>query len=202
MSADRAEIAELPRSDEAPHDGIGEEDNPIPPWWWWTFFGTVLFAAVYIPYYTRSGWTQETQYAAQLEQARAIIKATAPATPDSNPFRGNAAAIADGQQTFTTICAACHKPDASGLIGPSLIDPYWKYGHADADLFLTVTKGRPGGMPAWESQLGSEKIWKALAYLETLPKSGELGLGAPEYQPPAGSAPAASPPNNAPAPGS
>lgn len=201
MSADCAEIAELPRSDEALRDGIGEEDNPIPSWWWWTFFGTVVFALVYIPYYTRSGWTQEKQYAEQVAQTKALIQATAPPIPTTNPYRGNAAAIADGQQTFTTICAACHKPDASGLIGPSLVDPYWKYGHADADLFLTVTKGRPGGMPAWESQLGSEKLWKALAYLETLPKSQQPGLGAPDYVPPAGSTPVAVPPV-APAPGS
>lgn len=201
MSAEPHEIAELPRSDEPHHDGIGEEDNPVPPWWWWTFFGTVIFAAFYIPYYMLTGWSQVTQYSQQVEQAEAVAKASAPPTPDTNPFHGNAAAIAEGQQVFTTICAACHKPDGSGLIGPSLIDPYWKYGNADSDLFLTVSKGRPAGMPAWESQLGGDKIWKALAYAETLPKSPQPGLGAPGYAPPAGAAPTANPPS-APAPGS
>ena len=201
MSADRAEIAELPRSDEASHDGIGEEDNPIPPWWWWSFFATVVFAAFYFPYYVLSGWSQTTQYAEQVEQAKAIAAATAPATPDVNPFRGDAAAIADGQQVFATICSACHKPDATGLVGPSLVDPYWKYGHSDAELFVTVAKGRPAGMPAWESQLGADKIWKSLAYLETLPKSEQPGLGSPDYAPPAGAVQGASPPG-APAPGS
>ena len=200
MSAEPDEIAELPRADGAHHDGIGEEDNPIPPWWWWTFFATVLFAAFYIPYYMLTGWSQVSQYTQQVERARALARASAPATPDTNPFHGNATAIADGQQVFTTICAACHKPDGSGLVGPSLIDPYWKYGNADHDLFLTVSKGRPGGMPAWESQLGGDKIWKALAYLETLPKSSQPGLGAPDYTPPAGAPPPVSPPS-APAPG-
>ena len=109
--------------------------------------------------------------------------------PDANPFRGNTAALADGQQVFTTICAACHKPDGSGLVGPSLVDPYWKYGQTDTELFVTVAKGRPGGMPAWESQLGSEKIWKVLAYLETLAKSQQPGLGAPDYTAPGAPAP-------------
>ena len=201
MSAEDHYIPELPHADHPHNDGIGEEDKPIPPWWWWTFFATILFAAFYIPYYTLTGWSQVLQYTQQVEQAKAIARTSAPARPDTNPFHGNVAAIAEGQQVFTTICAACHKPDGSGLIGPSLIDPYWKYGNQDHDLFLTVSKGRPGGMPAWESQLGGDKIWKALAYAETLPKSAQPGLGSPDYAPPAGTAPTANP-APAPAPGS
>jgi mono/diheme cytochrome c family protein len=70
------------------------------------------------------------------------------------------------------------------------VDPYWKYGHEDADLFQTVSGGRPLGMPAWATQLGDEKIWKTLAYLETLPKQSAPGLGAPDFAAPA---PAAAP---------
>ena len=191
MSAEIPEIAELPRADEAHQDGIGEEDNAIPAWWWWSWFATIVFAAFYIPYYTLSGWSQTGEYAEQVARAQAMA-ASAPAST-ANPFRGNAAAIAEGQQVFTTICAACHKPDASGLVGPSLVDPYWKYGDTDADLFLTVSKGRPGGMPAWETQLGRDKIWKALAYLETLPKSDRPGVGAPGVAAPGAPAPAAAP---------
>jgi hypothetical protein len=39
-------------------------------------------------------------------------------------------------------------------------------------------------MPAWGPQLGSEKVWRALAYLETLPKSSAPGVGSPGYTPP------------------
>jgi len=197
MSADMQEIAERPHTDEPPRDGIGEEDNAIPAWWWWSWFATIVFAAFYLPYYTLSGWSQRSEYAEQVAQAKAVA-ASLPA-PTSNPFRGNAAAIAEGQQVFNTICAACHKPDASGLVGPSLVDPYWKYGHTDADLFTTVSKGRPGGMPAWETQLGGDKIWKALAYLETLPKSEQPGIGAPGVAAPG--AAGASAPAGVPAPG-
>lgn len=194
MSADGREIPELARADGAPRDGIGEEDNPIPAWWWWTFFGTIVFAAFYIPYYTLSGWSQSKQWAAEVERNAARVAANAPPVPTSNPYRGDAAAIAEGKQLFDTICAACHKPDGSGLVGPSLVDPYWKYGDADATLFETVAKGRPAGMPAWESQLGTEKIWKALAYMATLPRSSEPGIGAPGVAGAPGSAPAPAPP--------
>ena len=185
MSDDSNEIAERSRDDAAPRDGIGEEDNPIPAWWWWGFVATILFAAFYAPYLILSGWSQREQYERQVAEAAARAATAHPAAADTNPYHGNAAAIAEGRETFTTICAACHKPDGSGLVGPSLIDPYWKYGHEDRDLFLTVSKGRPGGMPAWEPQLGADKIWKVLAFLETLPKSDKPGLGAPDYVPPA-----------------
>jgi cytochrome c oxidase cbb3-type subunit 3 len=190
MSAEPREVADWGGPGDALRDGIGEEDNAIPSWWWWSFVATVCFAAFYVPCYVLGSWSQESQYAAQVEAAEARAAALRASLPADNPFRGNAAAIAEGQQVFVTICAACHKPDASGLVGPSLVDPYWKYGHGDAELFETVAKGRPGGMPPWEAQLGSDKIWKALAYLETLPKSDQPGLGAPGVAAPSAAVPA------------
>jgi cytochrome c oxidase cbb3-type subunit 3 len=183
--ADRApdpidEIAELPRADAAARDGIGEEDHKIPLWFNLTFLGTILFAICYVPYYhLYLGWSARGQYAAEIEAAQERAALVAASLPATNPYRGDPAALAEGGQTFTTICAACHKPDASGLVGPSLVDPYWKYGQGDPQQFETVAKGRPLGMPGWESQLGAEKIWKVLAYLETLPKSDQPGVGAP-----------------------
>lgn len=189
MSVER-EIPDWPAPREPARDGIGEEDNAIPAWWWWTFLGTVLFAAFYVPYYVLSGWSQEGQYADQVAAAEVRAAAVRAALPTENPFRGDPAAVAEGQQVFTTICAACHKPDGSGLVGPSLVDPYWKYGHSDAELFASVSKGRPGGMPGWETQLGVDKIWKTLAYLETLPRSDEPGVGAPGVAAPQAAVPA------------
>jgi cytochrome c oxidase cbb3-type subunit 3 len=192
VSAEPHEIAELERGGSPAHDGIGEEDNPIPAWWWWSFVATVLFAAFYSPFYLLGGWSQERQYDEQVAAARLQAEAVRASLPQSNPFRGDAAALTDGKQTFETICAACHKPDASGLVGPSLVDPYTKYGDSDPVLFETVANGRPGGMPPWEAQLGSDKIWKVLAYLESLPRSDAPGLGAPGYAAPG--VPAAAPP--------
>jgi cytochrome c oxidase cbb3-type subunit 3 len=179
VSVEPRETPELSREDGAPRDGIGEEDNAIPAWWWWTFVGTILFAAFYIPFYTLSGWSQERQYEAQAAAVEAELARARPSVPDTNPYRGDPEAIAEGQQVFATICAACHKPDGTGLVGPSLVDPYWKYGSSDHDRFESVSEGRPGGMPPWEPQLGSEKIWKVLAYVDTLPRSDEPGVGAP-----------------------
>jgi cytochrome c oxidase cbb3-type subunit 3 len=175
------EVAELERSDEALRDGIGEEDNAIPLWFNASFVGTLIFGVIYILWYTLSGWSASDQYAAQSARLEEQFAAVRKDVATTNPYRGDAAAIAEGKEVFSTICVACHLADGRGMVGPSLIDPYWKYGHSDQELFTTVSEGRPGGMPAWKTQLSSDKIWKALAYLETLPKTDEPGIGAPGY---------------------
>lgn len=180
MSPRRSE--EIPEYElpEAPaRDAIGEEDNDIPAWWWWTFIGTIVFALGYVPWYTLSGWSQEGQYRAEVARAEARAEQVRAELPTTNPYLGDAQAIAEGKQVFQSVCAACHKADATGLVGPSLVDPYWKYGSNDQAVFESVAQGRPAGMPAWESQLGSEKIWKVLAYIESLPTTEEPGVGAP-----------------------
>jgi cytochrome c oxidase cbb3-type subunit 3 len=175
---------EYERPDGALRDGIGEDDNAIPLWFNVGFYGLIAVGIVYFLYYTFSGWSAVGQYEAEVAMATEAAEAVKAALPTENPYRGDAAGIEAGAQGFATICVACHKPDASGLVGPSLVDPYWKYGNSDAELFETVSAGRPGGMPPWGAQLGNEKIWQALAYLETLPTTDEPGMGAPGVGPP------------------
>lgn len=178
------EIAEHPAPGEPVRDGIQEEDNAIPTWFNVSFAATIVFAVVYVPYYLFSGWSAADQWARQVATAEAAVAEHRETLPSTNPYRGDAEAIAEGREVFTATCAACHLPDGRGLVGPSLVDPYWKYGHDDASLFASVAEGRPAGMPPWGTQLGTEKIWKALAYLETLPQSDAPGVGAPDYAPP------------------
>jgi len=181
MSEEIAEY-ELPGADA--RDGIEEEDNPIPKWFTISFWASVVFAFIYAPYYLFSGWSQVGQYEAEVAIAEAHAATVRAALPSTNPYRGDATAIAEGTEVWTTICVACHKPDGSGLVGPSLIDPYWKYGDSDEALFATVAEGRPLGMPPWGPTLGNEKIWKVLAYMETLPTTQSPGVGAPDYKAP------------------
>jgi cytochrome c oxidase cbb3-type subunit 3 len=176
---DDDDVAERERPDAAARDGIGEHDHVIPFWFNAAFVGTIAFAIVYVLYHQLAGWTQARRYETELAQVEARAAALRAARPSSNPHRGDAAAAAEGAEVFATICAVCHKADGSGLVGPSLVDPYWKYGSRDAELFDSVSGGRPGGMPPWGAQLGDDKVWKVLAYLDTLPKQSEPGVGAP-----------------------
>ncbi|HEY5657975.1 MAG TPA: c-type cytochrome [Myxococcota bacterium] len=180
MTPEPREVSEYERRDAAPRDGIGEEDNPIPLWFNLGFYGLFVFGIAYILFYTLSGWSAVEQYQVEVAAAEARAESVRASLPQTNPYRGQAAALEEGKQVFMTICAACHKPDGSGLVGPSLVDPYWKYGSSDAELFESISEGRPMGMPPWKSQLGSEKIWKVLTYIEALPRSDEPGVGAPQ----------------------
>lgn len=201
MNGDERDIVEYPRPGLPVRDGIGEEDNKVPLWFNVGFYGLIAVGIVYIFYYTLSGWSSAGQYRAQVTAAEALAAEHRAALPTTNPYRGDAAAVAQGKEVFDQICATCHKPDGSGLVGPSLVDPYWKYGHTDDDLFTTVSEGRPGGMPPWGKVLGSEKIWKVLAYVDTLPRSDQPGVGAPGVAAPGAAAPGATASGSA-APGS
>jgi cytochrome c oxidase cbb3-type subunit III len=191
MSEPNHEVPERPlRGADVARDGIAEDDHPVPLWFNAAWVLTWIVGVAYIVWYLGfSSWSARGDYAAEVAAAAKTAAVAKPVTAAANPYAGNAAAIADGAQTFATICSACHGPDAHGLVGPSLVDPYWKYGSSDTDRFTTVTEGRPGGMPAWGPQLGSERIWKVLAYVDSLPKTSEPGFGAPGYVPPAPASP-------------
>jgi cytochrome c oxidase cbb3-type subunit 3 len=45
-----------------------------------------------------------------------------------------------------------------------------KYGATHKDFYESIANGRPNGMPPFLQQIGSEKISKVLAFLESLRK--------------------------------
>jgi len=103
-----------------------------------------------------------------------------------NPFEGDAAAIQDGKRLFSQMnCVYCHGAQASGLMGPSLNSPGWRYGGTPAEIFNSIHDGRPKGMPAWGARLPPDQIWKLVAYIESLggaepPAQPQMsGLGGP-----------------------
>lgn len=88
----------------------------------------------------------------------------------ANPFTGNAAAARDGEKMYDAHCADCHGGDGRGGGGPDLADDRWLYGGSDAEVFQSVSQGRPGGMPSWGSDLKEDEIWKVIAYVRSLKK--------------------------------
>ena len=87
----------------------------------------------------------------------------------ANPFEGDAQAVQEGKQLFGAMnCVYCHGAQASGLIGPSLEGPGWRYGGTPAEIYNSIHDGRPKGMPAWGSRLPPDQVWKLVAYVESL----------------------------------
>lgn len=87
-----------------------------------------------------------------------------------NPSEGNAYAISEGQRLFNAYnCSGCHSHGGGG-IGPPLIKDVWIYGNDPANLFDTIVKGRPNGMPSWGGRLPEYQIWQIVTYIRSLNK--------------------------------
>ena len=76
-----------------------------------------------------------------------------------------------GQQSYNTMCVACHGPEAKGnpLLGaPNLSDRTWLYGSSFAQVQQTIRHGRNGQMPAQADFLGNDKVHLLAAYVYSL----------------------------------
>ena len=81
---------------------------------------------------------------------------------------GKAGAISEGQRLFGWYnCSGCHA-NGGGGIGPPLIKTEWIYGGEPANIFDTIVKGRPNGMPTWGGRIPEYQIWQIVAYVRSL----------------------------------
>lgn len=89
---------------------------------------------------------------------------------DTNPYTGDAAAIAAGKDLWRdTGCYSCHGGLAEGGLGPNLTDDTWVYKPTDKMLFKTISKGRSGtNMVGWSADLDPDQIWQVIAYIRSL----------------------------------
>lgn len=107
----------------------------------------------------------------QIEQiVKYILSIQTGETEEAEAFAG-----ASGQEIFEANCARCHGLDASGRVGPSLLDEAERFGGGDsawAAIRSTINKGRmvPTGapMPAWEDRLTADAIDRVIDYLKSI----------------------------------
>jgi cytochrome c oxidase cbb3-type subunit 3 len=168
-------------------DDLVEEDNRLPLWWQYTLYGAVVFAACYWYAEHKVGVFQPQDVAFQqemitvrLEQAKKNGGALPPEALIA--LSKTPATVEQGKQIFITTCAACHRADGGGNIGPNLTDNAWIHGGKPENVYKSVREGVAAkGMPAWGPQLGEEKVAAATAYVITL-----KGTNAPGGKPPQG----------------
>ncbi len=158
------------------YDGIKELDNVLPPWWVYLFYGTIIFGCIYLfRFHVIKEYNQIEEFESQMEIARAEVekyKLTAPdiMSVDKVTLLTDEASIAKGKELFATNCAACHKPDGGGSIGPNLTDEYWILGGGVKNIFNTIMEGgREGkGMVPWKATIKPSDIQKIASYIVTL----------------------------------
>jgi len=89
-----------------------------------------------------------------------------------NPYNGDKAALAEGKTLYDANCQACHMPDGSGQIGPSLIGDTHHYSRftTDKGLFEIVYGGATGAMQPFGKRLQQDEILKIMAFVRSLKK--------------------------------
>jgi cytochrome c oxidase cbb3-type subunit III len=76
-----------------------------------------------------------------------------------------------GGKIFAEQCAACHTEKGTGnqeLGAPNLTDAIWLYGSKKTDVMQTISTGRGGVMPTWESRFDPATIKMLAVYIHSL----------------------------------
>ena len=170
------------------YDGIKELDNNLPPWWVYLFYASIIFGVVYMVRFEIMGADdQEMELAKEIAQAKIEVAEYMKTAPDMMDEKTvtlltDPADLAAGKEIFTTNCAACHRADAGGQIGPNLTDDEWILGGGIKNIFHTlVNGGRDGkGMIAWKGTLKPKEMQKVASYIISLKGSNPPDAKAPE----------------------
>lgn len=177
------------------YDGIQEFDNPMPRWWVILFWATIVFSLLYwlnVPW-IGPGPGRIAAYEAEMEHARVELAAagavSGPTEEQLATLASDSATLARGKEAFALNCAACHRADGGGLIGPNLTDDAWLHGGQPTAIHRTIAEGvLAKGMPAWGKVLRPEQIDALTVYVVSLkgtnppnpkPPEGTRGNGAP-----------------------
>ncbi|MBG6061462.1 cytochrome c oxidase cbb3-type subunit 3 [Flavobacterium sp. CG_9.1] len=170
------------------YDGIKELDNNLPPWWVYLFYASIVFGVVYMVRFEILGAdNQEMELKKEIAQAKIEVAEYMKTAPDMMDEKTvtlltDPADLAAGKVIFTTNCAACHRADGGGQIGPNLTDDQWILGGGIKNVFHTlVNGGRDGkGMISWKGTLKPKEMQKVASYILSLKGSNPVDPKAPE----------------------
>jgi len=159
------------------YDGIQEFDNPMPRWWVYLFWATIIFSILYwlnvpgvgIGKGRIADYDRDMAAAAASDAKRKAAEPAGASGEQLAAMTKDASVLALGKQAFGQNCAACHRADAGGQIGPNLTDDYWLHGGTLEQIHKTVTDGvLEKGMPPWSKVLKPNQLDAVVAYVYTL----------------------------------
>ena len=87
-----------------------------------------------------------------------------------NPSVADEAAIEAGGKLYAKRCKACHAADASGKVGPNLVDDEWMYARTPTAVgrFEIIYGGGDASMRGFGRQMDQDEILRVMAYLDAL----------------------------------
>lgn len=161
-------------SEQHDYDGIKYREEKSSPGAFQILF-TVLavWGVIYMGYYLFSGWSSQGEsdaarkvIADKKQSAHKAVEATG--TTQGTSGHKVDAYVAAGKKLYGSLCAACHGESAKGGVGPDLTISKYKYGKARLDITKSISEGRPGGMPAFSSQIDKEQVESLVEFVLTL----------------------------------
>jgi len=168
-------------------DGIRELDNTVPPWFNYLFYGTIVFAVVYMLVFHVFNIKplMLDEYIGELKaaeiQREELIKTGALINENTVTLLVDEASLANGKSAFTTNCVPCHGPAGEGTVGPNLTDDFWIHGGGIKNVFTTIKNGVPAkGMISWSSLLNPKKIQEVSSYVISIHGTNPPNGKAPE----------------------
>ncbi len=148
------------------YDGILEADNELPRWWLITFYGTIVFSAVYWFYYEGFAIGRHPIVLYADEMAARAAEGGEVTEEMLTTIAGDPAMVAEGAHIFETNCVVCHGARGEGNIGPNLTDGAWIHGGTPVEIHTTIANGVAArGMPAWSATLGRDSVLRAVAFV-------------------------------------
>lgn len=185
MSPDNERAPEQDRLLDHEYDGIQEYDNPMPRWWVNTFWATIVFSIVYAMNVgpVGSGPGRVAQYEADMQAFQERFPQGGPSMDGAQlaALVADPAVVASGQTVYAQNCAACHRADGGGLIGPNLTDDAWLHGGTPPEILQTVNEGvLAKGMPGWAKLLKPDQLTAVVAYVVSLHGTAPADAKAPE----------------------
>jgi cytochrome c oxidase cbb3-type subunit 3 len=94
----------------------------------------------------------------------------------------DAESLAKGKEIYVNACAACHKADGGGIVGPNLTDEHWINGGGIKNVFKLIAEGSKNNptMVAWAKTLGTKEVQKVASYVLSLQGTKPAGAKAAE----------------------
>ena len=100
--------------------------------------------------------------------------------PLANPVPDTVSSVDAGAVLYQANCARCHGVDGLGggvdagtteVAPPNLRSGHLNQ-HSDADIYIWISSGLPGGMPAWSGTLSETDRWNLVNYLRAIDGRG------------------------------